>query len=297
VSTLFKSNVKQIVSRLASSSTLALCFLFNIEALANESSKKELVLSSAQSRAKSVECISIADNLVDLPDKASSKNQIEKFSRSLISASGGTEITKRHRTADIWKLAADKNAKAIFKLGLIDSFMPIYLFTDKKKSVCQSRGCQAQLVYSPAGYVDYGVTNSAYEAFDEKISISKSSVVALGYGQDREFSPTLADSTTDVLAIGLYFLSETDRFAVIIGKDETMEIVGKLATSECPSKNAGTQAICLAFDKLHQELLTSKQGPDSDKTISENKTGLPVYYIGNLNYWKPSVARKELCKH
>ena len=83
------------------------------------------------------ECIPLTRKLVDLPDPAHiSRKALEWHYDDLSRDLAGSSQQRRWNAISISNWARSLGGKAIFRPGLVDSFLPVYIVTDKTFALC-----------------------------------------------------------------------------------------------------------------------------------------------------------------
>ena len=241
------------------------------------------------------DCLSVVDNLVDMPPVTADSKMAQRFLHDMTLSAGGTPNMLRDKARDIWKLAIDNHAKSIFKLGLIDSFMPVYLLADKNKGLCITEGCNVTVAYNSPGFVNYSVAPSSFEKLIP-LPIGASSFVALDMGPldrlvaiDQSGEPPAPEPLRN-----FFTASSSERFLVLSGeKSSVIEIQSFVSTPACSPIASGHETECNAFKKMYDEVFPGR--PSSDYSVIENTSGIPTY-----NVWYPNVdkviIRKMFCE-
>jgi hypothetical protein len=193
-------------------------------------------------------------------------------------------------------LATESDAKAILRLGLIDSFLPIYLFADETKNVCEQKGCHIGAYLARPGYVTYLEAPKSIQRIEELIFVDKKSFVRLSYFGPPPYptsNPGDSEEEGQIPMFAFLMPSTESRVAVIFGQKLQMEVSRTIATSICSSEYLVGGKECSALAKLYLDQYQGKLYLDED--VFANKAGISAYDVGTRPTSEPNLE-SDYCR-
>jgi hypothetical protein len=247
-----------------------------------------------------VDCISIIENLVDIPQNVATRRNSqtslgEHFYTSLTTGLGGSPNFRKWTARGISELATESGAKAILRLGLIDSFLPIYLLADETKKICEQKGCHIGAYLARPGYVTYLEAPKSIQRIEEPIFVDKKSFVRLSnFWPPPDPRSNLGDSEGAQGPAFAYLMpSEKSRVVIVFGQKLQLEVYRTIATSTCSNEYLVDGKECSALAKLYLDQFEGKAYFDED--VFANKAGISTYDVGTRPASQPDFD-SNYCK-
>ncbi len=197
-----------------------------------------------------LDSLSILENMVDIPSKGwQDKKAMRKFYETLPSDLGGTPKFRTWMVESASSFALNSNAKAMLRLGLVDSYLPACLMTEDLTRVCREMGCLATFYLARPGYVAYSEAPGSFEKIGVPIFIDGKSFIRLGsYWPKTNLEKANEDSEGAQMPSFSFFMpSEYSRKVMLVGRDNQLELERPIATSICASPGTASGEQCTAL--------------------------------------------------